>query len=97
MGGTKMVYMNGSTDYISFTAFTANTGGQTLNVGSTTTGQGTWCSAHLIAYGPGFTGPTGTQGTQGTQGPIGNPLSFDGGTPSISFQYGPVFDCGSVE
>jgi hypothetical protein len=42
MGGTKMVYMNGSTDYMSFTAFTANSGGQTLQVGSTATGQGTW-------------------------------------------------------
>jgi sugar lactone lactonase YvrE len=39
----------------------------------------------------------GVTGTTGHTGPIGSPLSFDGGTPSISFQYGPVFDCGSVE
>ena len=39
----------------------------------------------------------GVTGTTGHTGPIGTPLSFDGGTPSISFQYGPVFDCGSVE
>jgi hypothetical protein len=39
----------------------------------------------------------GVTGTTGHTGPIGSPLSFDGGPPSISFQYGPVFDCGSVE
>jgi sugar lactone lactonase YvrE len=61
MGGTKMVYMNGTTDYISFTAFSGNTGGQTLQ-GPSTTGQGTWCSMHLIAYGAGFTGATGPAG-----------------------------------
>jgi hypothetical protein len=94
MGGTKMVYMNGSTDYISFTAFTANTGGQTLNVGSTTTGQGTWCSAHLIAYGAGFTGPTGL----GSTGPTGAsiPYIFDGGAPTSSYSVGPAFDAGGV-
>jgi hypothetical protein len=79
MGGTKMVYMNGTTDYMSFTAFTANSGGQTLQVGSTATGQGTWCSMHLIAYGPGFTGPqglTGPQGFTGPQGSTGSSLPF---------------------
>jgi hypothetical protein len=70
MGGTKMVYMNGTTDYISFTAFSGNTGGQTLQ-GPSTTGQGTWCSMHLIAYGAGFTGSTGSQGFQGNQGIAG--------------------------
>jgi sugar lactone lactonase YvrE len=77
MGGTKMVYMNGTTDYMSFTAFSANSGGQTLYVGSTTTGQGTWCSMHLIAYGAGSTGATGAgaTGAAGTQGIDG----FSGG------------------
>jgi hypothetical protein len=77
MGGTKMVYMNGTTDYMSFTAFSANSGGQTLYVGSTTTGQGTWCSMHLIAYGAGSTGATGAgaTGATGTQGIDG----FSGG------------------
>jgi hypothetical protein len=70
MGGTKMVYMNGTTDYISFTAFSGNTGGQTLQ-GPSTTGQGTWCSMHLIAYGEGFTGPTGETGPTGDTGPTG--------------------------
>jgi hypothetical protein len=84
MGGTKMVYMNGTTDYMSFTAFSANTGGQTLQVGSTTTGQGTWCSMHLIAYGAGFTGPTGAgatgpTGVAGSAGPTGptGPQTFN--------------------
>jgi len=58
MGGSKIVFLNGTTDYVSFTAFTANTGGQTLYQGSGT-GQGTWFSANLISYGDGYTGPTG--------------------------------------
>jgi hypothetical protein len=82
MGGTKMVYMNGTTDYMSFTAFTSNTGGQTLQVGSTATGQGTWCSMHLIAYGPGFTGTTGPTGNTGNTGPSG-PTGNTGSTGAV--------------
>lgn len=77
MGGTKMIYMNGTTDYISFTAFTGNSGGQILN-GPSTTGQGTWCSVYLIAYGPGFTGPPGV-GSTGPTGPTG-PTGMTGPT-----------------
>jgi hypothetical protein len=98
MGGSKMVYMNGTTDYLSFTAFTANSGGQTLLVGSTATGQGTWCSAHLIAYGPGFTGFTGPTGPTGLTGPTGYsiPYIFDGGDPNSIYSVGPAFDAGGV-
>ena len=70
MCGTKIIYLNGSTDYVSFTAFTSNSGGQVLNRGSAT-GQGTWFSAHLIAYGSGFSGATGPQGNTGPTGPTG--------------------------
>ena len=70
MSGTKVVYLNGSTDYVSFTAFSGNSTGQTLQYG-TTSGSGTWFSAHLIAYGLGFTGPTGPSGINGATGATG--------------------------
>jgi hypothetical protein len=44
----------------------------------------------------GVTGPTGPTGRTGPTGPIGTPIAFDGGSPSSSFIYGPVFDCGSI-
>jgi hypothetical protein len=64
MCATKMVYLNGTTDYVNFTAFSADTGGQVLYADS---GNSTWFSVHLIAYGAGFTGATGPLGT----GPTG--------------------------
>jgi hypothetical protein len=60
MGGTKIVYLNGTTDYINFTAFSGNSGGQTLKADSD--GQSTWFSLYLISYGPGVTGNTGPTG-----------------------------------
>jgi hypothetical protein len=71
MGGTKIIYLNGSTDYVSFTAFTANAGGQNLQQGGAPFSQSTWFSANLLAYGPGFTGPTGPSGPSGATGPTG--------------------------
>jgi hypothetical protein len=69
MCATKMVYLNGTTDYVNFTAFTADTGGQLLYADN---GNSTWFSLHLIAYGPGFTGPTGMTGAASTAtGPTG--------------------------
>lgn len=47
---TKAVYMNGSTDYLDFTAYTNNTTSQVLKFG-TTGGSGTYFTAHLIAAG----------------------------------------------
>jgi hypothetical protein len=35
-------------------------------------------------------------GPTGPTGPIGSPIAFDGGYPSSSYTYGPVFDCGSI-
>jgi hypothetical protein len=64
---TKIVYLNGTTDYINFTAYSADTGGQLLYADN---GNSTWFSVHLLAYGPGFTGPavTGPTGPAGTGG-----------------------------
>lgn len=47
--GSKMVYMNGTTDYLDFTAYTSDTGGQILQYG-TSGGSGTWFTAVLLAY-----------------------------------------------
>jgi hypothetical protein len=88
MAGSKIVYLNGTTDYISFTAFTANAGGQTLSQGGAS-GQSTWCSMYLLAYGAGFTGftgPTGDAGNTGFTGPMGM-TGFTGNT-------GPTGDTG---
>jgi hypothetical protein len=65
MCATKMVYLNGTTDYLNFTAYSGDTGGQALFADS---GSGTWFSVSLIAYGPGFTGPTGAPGSGGGGG-----------------------------
>jgi len=47
---SKAVYLNGSTDYIDFTAYTNNTTSQVLKYG-TVGGSGTYFTAHLIAAG----------------------------------------------
>ena len=61
---TALIYLNGSTDYVEFTAYTANTTNQTVH-GSI---QGTYFVASLYAYGPqGYQGTTGSQGSQGNQ------------------------------
>jgi hypothetical protein len=67
--GTKLIYLNGTTDYVSFTAYNSNTGGQKLLQGSAY-GQGTWFSAYLIAYGQGYTGSIGPTGAIGATGSI---------------------------
>jgi hypothetical protein len=64
MGGTKLVYLNGSTDYVDVTAYNSNTTSQVLQWGSSS-GQGTWFSAVLLASGAGFTGPQGPTGSGG--------------------------------
>ena len=78
-GGTKLIYLNGTTDYVDFTAYTGVP--QTLLKGSTL-GSGTWFSAVLITNGQGAQGTTGSQGVQGNQGPTG-PNSLTVGTTSI--------------
>jgi hypothetical protein len=59
------IYLNGSTDYVEVTAYTANPTSQIIDGAS----SGTWFDAHLIAYGQ--TGPQGPQGPQGPSGPQG--------------------------
>ncbi len=60
-GGSKLVYLNGSTDYVDFTVYTGNSSDQTLQYGSSN-GQGTYFSAALITAGAGPTGATGATG-----------------------------------
>jgi collagen type VII alpha len=69
VGGSKIVYLNGSTDYVETTAFTGNPTSQVVQYGSAN-GQGSWFSATLLASGAGFTGPQGQTGPIGT-GPTG--------------------------
>lgn len=47
LGGTRIVYLNGSSDYVDFTAYTGNTTSQVLQYG-TATGSGTSFSAVLL-------------------------------------------------
>jgi hypothetical protein len=91
-----IIGFNGSTiSYVTTTIPTIGPTGPTGTQGTQGTQGFTGTTGPTGRTGP--TGPTGPTGTTGHTGPIGSPLSFDGGTPSISFQYGPVFDCGSVE
>jgi hypothetical protein len=57
---TKIEYLNGTTDYITFSGYSANTGGGTLQKGNGL-GSGTSFSVSLIQAG----GPTGPQGPPG--------------------------------
>jgi hypothetical protein len=66
-GDSKLVYLNGTTDYLDVTAFTATT--QDIQKG-TVDGSGTWFTAALQAAGS-LTGPTGVAGAAGTTGPTG--------------------------
>jgi len=67
MSATKMVYLNGTTDYLNFTAYSSDSGGQLLYADN---GNSTWYSVHLLAYGPGYTGATGDVGATGPTGTI---------------------------
>jgi hypothetical protein len=68
---TKLVYLNGSTDYVDFTAYTGNPTSQTLQYGGSSS-QGTYFSAALMTTGTGPTGPTGAASTvTGPTGPTG--------------------------
>jgi hypothetical protein len=76
MSATKMVYLNGTTDYLNFTAYSSDSGGQLLYADG---GNSTWYSVHLLAYGPGYTGSTGPTGWTGMTGPTG-PTGWTGVT-----------------
>jgi hypothetical protein len=66
-GGSKLIYLNGTTYYIDFTVYTANTTSETILQGNST-GSGTYFSASLMTTGVGATGSQGTTGTQGADG-----------------------------
>jgi hypothetical protein len=88
LNGTKTTYLNGTTDYVDFTAYTGNTTSEILQGNST--GTGTYFSSALLVAGQGAqggigpmgpagatgdkgdTGATGPQGIQGIQGPKGD-------------------------
>ena len=68
--GAKLIYMNGTTDYLDFTVYTTSTTSQSLQATN-----GTWCSVILQMNGAtgatGSTGPTGATGATGATGPTG--------------------------
>jgi hypothetical protein len=76
-GDSKLVYMNGTTDYVDCTAYTSNTTSQVLQKG-TGFGSGTWFSGSLQTAGS-YTGPTGPFGYTGYTGPTG-PFGYTGST-----------------
>jgi hypothetical protein len=85
-GDSKLVYMNGTTDYVDCTAFTSNTTSQVLQKG-TASGSGTWFSASLQTAGS-YTGPTGPIGFTGITGPSG-PIGATGAfTSTVTFSQG---------
>ena len=83
---TKLVYLNGSTDYLDFTAYTGNSSAQSLQYGSSN-GQGTFFSAALMTTGVGPTGATGAAST--VTGPTG-PTGPTGATGAASTVTGPT-------
>lgn len=87
MAGSKLVYLNGSTDYVDVTVYTSNTTNQVVQYGGGSSGQGTWFSAHLLASGAGFTGPTGSPGSAtntGATGPTGTVLAQEVLAPVVA-------------
>ena len=68
---TKLVYLNGSTDYVDFTAYTGNSSAQSLQWGGNSSGQGTFFSAALMTTGVGATGAAGATGATGSAGVTG--------------------------
>ncbi len=76
--GSRLIYMNGTTDYVDFTAYTTSSPSQTLQ-----SANGTWFTAILQMNGAtGATGPTGAVGSTGVTGPTGRtgPTGFTGPT-----------------
>ena len=47
VSGSKLIYLNGVTDYVEFTAFSGNATAQSLQY-ATAAGAGTWFSAYLV-------------------------------------------------
>jgi hypothetical protein len=101
MGDTKLIQLNGSTDAVTFTAYTYSTVGQTIQQGNGAAGAGTWYSATLQMAGSvtgatgytgyaGVTGPTGTVGYTGATGMTGAPGGGTGPTGAAGGGTGPT-------
>ena len=67
---SRILYFNGSTDYVTFTAFNGSSGTVSLQNGNAN-GSATYFTAALL-MGGGVTGPTGSTGSTGSVGPTGN-------------------------
>jgi len=71
-GGSRLIYLNGTTDYIDFTAYNGDASTRSLQWGGA--GQGTWFSAALMTAGKGDQGDPGDPGagvaSGGTAGQI---------------------------
>jgi hypothetical protein len=94
--GSTISYLNTTVPSVGATGSTGSTG-RTGPTGVTGPTGPTGSAGSAGTTGPtGVTGPTGPTGRTGPTGPIGTPIAFDGGSPSSSFIYGPVFDCGSI-
>jgi hypothetical protein len=68
-GGSRIIYLNGTTDYVDFTAYNGDSVSRSLQWGGA--GQGTWFSAALMTTGVGATGATGATGLAGASGATG--------------------------
>jgi hypothetical protein len=77
LNGEKIIYMNGTTDYVDFTAY-QNTGSSKNIQYGTSSGSGSWFTAVLMAYGQG--GVTSNQ--EGVSGWIPTWTSSNNITPS---------------
>jgi hypothetical protein len=85
-GGSRIVYLNGSTDYVDFTAYNGDSSTRSLQWGGA--GQGTWFSASLVTAGKGDKGDTGETGATGATGPAGSVnIAIDGGSAATIYSY----------
>lgn len=90
-GGTRVIYFNGSSDYITFTAYNGDSSSRQLRSGSADS-PGTFFSAHLIAYGQdGAKGEKGADGIAGDKGDKG-----DAGSKGDTGDKGDVGDKGDT-
>jgi hypothetical protein len=92
-GGSKLVYLNGSTDYIDFTAYNGDSSSRNIQWGGSSTGQGTWFSATLMTTG---TGPTGSTGPTGAASTVTGPTGPTGATGAASTVTGPTGPTGAT-
>jgi hypothetical protein len=79
---SKVIYFNGSTDEIKFTAYASSPSFLRSN-------NSTFFNAELLAYGLGFTGPTGPAGTNGTIGVDGQTGATGAGSTGATGPTGP--------